>query len=416
MVGGVFWETDADSPSLDGLGTGYFLVLSALLAEVTSNQTYLNAAQNSATFVHAHLYNIQDVVQDTISARQNDSCSTSVNTGPYNAGLTIEGLATLYSITQNATTQSLLDNTTIAAIQSDSWVLDNGIIAYGSQKVGDLNLARGLLVAYNRNATNVGLRGYIEAFLAVQYNALVDLATANGTNIYTFSWLGPPSNQISPLNQTSALTVLIGAIYLQNGSTPASPPITSTPSPTIKPIAIPQSTPSYGAIAGGIIGGLIILITLIAFLVYLYKRGRRQTGKSDSKALEPFAFGPYATMLPLMATTQSGIGTYPMAQNPTSKRGFRDHQRSFFSIGGRERHLAEAAIPGKSSSPTVFVNPEPSPAAEGPTRPNVQAQVVERAREVITTEELVRLLNERLQAGEWDASELPPIYPNSERG
>ncbi|KIK54171.1 hypothetical protein GYMLUDRAFT_106454, partial [Collybiopsis luxurians FD-317 M1] len=75
--------------------------LSALLAETTSNQTYLDAAQNSAAFIHAHLYNIEGVVQDSISARQNDSCSTSDSTGPYNAGLMIEGLATLYSVTKN---------------------------------------------------------------------------------------------------------------------------------------------------------------------------------------------------------------------------------------------------------------------------------------------------------------------------
>ncbi|KAJ3929030.1 MAG: hypothetical protein NXY57DRAFT_1095626, partial [Lentinula lateritia] len=77
--------------------------LSALLAKATSNQTYLIAAQSSAAFIKAHLYNTDSVVQDTISARENDSCSTSGNMWPYNAGLMIEGLATLYSFTQNAT-------------------------------------------------------------------------------------------------------------------------------------------------------------------------------------------------------------------------------------------------------------------------------------------------------------------------
>ncbi|KAJ4493586.1 hypothetical protein C8J55DRAFT_555018 [Lentinula edodes] len=209
MAGGVFWETDINNPSIDGLGTGVnqdtslreiFLMgsissakvisisLSALLAKATSNQTYLIAAQTSATFIKAHLYNINGVVQDTISARENDSCSTSGNMWPYNAGLMIEGLATLYSFTQNATMQSLLNDAIVAAVQNTVWVADSGIIASGTQKLGDNMLARGLLVAYSHNATSAEIRTYIEAFLGVQYNAIIDLATANGTNIYTASW------------------------------------------------------------------------------------------------------------------------------------------------------------------------------------------------------------------------------------
>ncbi|KAJ3851366.1 hypothetical protein EV368DRAFT_65829 [Lentinula lateritia] len=246
MAGGVFWETDISNPSIDGLGTG----LSALLAKVTGNQTYLNAAQSSAAFIHAHLFNSEGVVQDTISARQNDSCSTSGNMWPYNAGLMIEGLATLYSFTQNATIQSLLNAAIVAAVQSTVWVTDSGIIASGTQKVGDSMLARGLLVAHSHNATSTEIRTYIEAFLGVQYNAIIDLATANGTNIYT-SWSGPPSEQYSASDQITALTVLIGAILLQDNSTsPNSSPITTS---TLSPIR-PHTTVPVGAVIGGIVG------------------------------------------------------------------------------------------------------------------------------------------------------------------
>jgi predicted alpha-1,6-mannanase (GH76 family) len=81
--------------------------LSALLAESTSDPTYLQAAEQSATFIQAHLLSIENVVQDTISGRANDSCALHGGPVPYNSGLMIEALAILASITKNATTQAL---------------------------------------------------------------------------------------------------------------------------------------------------------------------------------------------------------------------------------------------------------------------------------------------------------------------
>ncbi|KAJ7117084.1 hypothetical protein C8R44DRAFT_627361, partial [Mycena epipterygia] len=82
--------------------------VSALLAEAQpNNPIYLQAAGQSADFIHAHLYNVQNIVQDSISARANDSCAASSLIEPYNSGLMIEGLAILNSITNNASTQSL---------------------------------------------------------------------------------------------------------------------------------------------------------------------------------------------------------------------------------------------------------------------------------------------------------------------
>ncbi|KAJ7266288.1 hypothetical protein C8J57DRAFT_1068922, partial [Mycena rebaudengoi] len=81
--------------------------LSALLAEATSDQMYLDAARESADFIHAHLYNPGNVIQDSISAAQGE-CRTTPNViMPYNSGLTIEGLSILASITKNASTLAL---------------------------------------------------------------------------------------------------------------------------------------------------------------------------------------------------------------------------------------------------------------------------------------------------------------------
>jgi hypothetical protein len=81
--------------------------LSALLAEATLAPQYIQAATESATFIHAHLMNVLNEVQDSISVRKNDSCEANEIVAPYNSGLMIEGLSILYSITQNATVENL---------------------------------------------------------------------------------------------------------------------------------------------------------------------------------------------------------------------------------------------------------------------------------------------------------------------
>jgi predicted alpha-1,6-mannanase (GH76 family) len=68
---------------------------------------YLQAASETAEFVRAHLCNVAKLVQDTISARANDSCAVNEVVGPYNSGLMIHGLGILADITSNATTRDL---------------------------------------------------------------------------------------------------------------------------------------------------------------------------------------------------------------------------------------------------------------------------------------------------------------------
>jgi hypothetical protein len=70
---------------------------------------YLQAASDAADFMHAHLYTSSHLVQDSISARQNDSCEVSDTwTDPGYSGLLIEGLSIIFSITKKASIQLLL--------------------------------------------------------------------------------------------------------------------------------------------------------------------------------------------------------------------------------------------------------------------------------------------------------------------
>jgi hypothetical protein len=81
--------------------------LSALLAEATSEEIYLQAAFDTAEFIHAHLY-MDFMIQNSISARQNDSCRVDAYIDPGFSGLVIEGLSILASISNKASTQQLM--------------------------------------------------------------------------------------------------------------------------------------------------------------------------------------------------------------------------------------------------------------------------------------------------------------------
>ncbi|KAF5338856.1 hypothetical protein D9758_015561 [Tetrapyrgos nigripes] len=230
MAGGTFWQTDPAESHLNGLGTG----LSASLAEATSNQTFLNAATQSLSFIHAHLYNIESAVQDNISAKGEEQCAIVDGVFPSNSGLMIEGLAILAQITGNASTQQLLRETVDAAIRNDVW-----------QGKDDSLLVRGLSAAYYRNTTPSDMRNYIKDYLGVQYNAILEQATTGQTNIYGSSWVGPPYSTFNAENQTTAISGLLAAIPLTNDTLPNTD-------------GDGDDGSNIGPIVGGVIGGITI--------------------------------------------------------------------------------------------------------------------------------------------------------------
>ncbi|KAJ7740369.1 hypothetical protein B0H16DRAFT_1464932 [Mycena metata] len=270
LAGGTFWTTTASDPDIAAMSSGYFLILSALLAEATSTPSFLDAANASANFIHTQLYNANGFVQQIVSGNQADSCKiTNTATNSFNSGLFIEGLAVLASITSNAQTQNLLNTLITDVLSTSLWQTSDGIIANGNSKDGDSILVRALTAAYVRNVTTPEVHANLHDYIGVQFNALMDLATINGTNVYAAQWTGPPSSSFSESNQSSALAVLLGAAYLDppNTTSTSASQSASTSSPR------PASTPT-AAIAGGVIGGLLF-IAIIGVLFLLFRRRTR---------------------------------------------------------------------------------------------------------------------------------------------
>ncbi|KAJ7586171.1 hypothetical protein C8J56DRAFT_1165741 [Mycena floridula] len=287
MAGGCLAQTNVNGPRINSLSTGSLLVMSALLAESTSNATYLTAARTGATFMHSHLLSVQNIVLDSISAQATDNCSIVNNRiFGYNQGLTVEGLAVLASLDPgDVETQNLLYSIIVPAVTSLHWhVTDGSGIITDTGKPGSNDFViNGVIAAYNRNPTNEALRSYLRDYIGVQYNAVLDLATT-GNDIYSESWIGAsPTAAYSPFAQRAAISVLLAGISVQN-DTASAPVGTSSPAPA--PAPAPHKSKA-GPIAGGIVGGLFLVAVIISAIFFLYRRRRGPASRNIIDLNEP---------------------------------------------------------------------------------------------------------------------------------
>ncbi|KAJ7276843.1 hypothetical protein C8J57DRAFT_1714067 [Mycena rebaudengoi] len=294
MVGGTFWSNNMTDPDISALPTGNFLILSALLAEATSDEMYLQAAFEAAEFIHAHLYTDSHDVQYSISARQNDSCK-------------VDPL-----------------NDLITAIPDTIWqqgdgVLDKEHFDYPS------DLVKALGVAYARNVTSPDLRNWMQACIGVQFNAVMDLST-NGNNLYAYSWHGPPSDTFNSAAQTDAIHVFLSALSVADNSQPLS--LTSvSPSPTGAILPAPSASSAKlsmtGPIVGGVIGGIALLSSIIFIFWRVQRRRRRRNDAFATPAVTPMVITPYTERpssrpLSILSPRRAKINTAALSQTPTS--------------------------------------------------------------------------------------------------
>ncbi|KAK0216400.1 hypothetical protein IW262DRAFT_1400023 [Armillaria fumosa] len=400
--------TDPSDTTLNSLASG----VSALLAEATSNKTYLNAAIESANFIESHLLNPSNIVLDSmssqsdesiwdpISSQSNESCSVySTLYSSDGSGIFIEGLVILADITRNTSTETLLRNIVVAVATNTLWQGLDGIIA--TTTTGGHYIVRALTALYKRDRVSSDFREYIKKYIGVQYNAVIEKATSAGSNMYAIPWTGPPRTSFLSYNQTVALTALLSAIQLVDDQ----PSVKSSNNPTSShlPTATMTTSPSppkknmTGAIVGGVMGVLAILVVTIVY-VLLYRRRLRRGCHSPPVVDEcsPQLHTPFTAMpVPAEVSPEHDINQAKNTRCPV------DVSR------------------GQSSASPVTVEPDtirmdvqtesatPERATASPLYP-----LRNERRDDIPTEELLRLLNERLQPNRWNDldDELPPEY------
>ncbi|KAK7039120.1 hypothetical protein VNI00_010305 [Paramarasmius palmivorus] len=289
-IGATFHDFYRDSSDVTDVETGYFCLLSSILAEVTKNNTYTTAAQRSADFLYNNFYRFTDsgfalIPQTDVRKGSPMACNQQDFNVPYTSfggttaiGLLIEGMSILSTLSHNSTIDEKLLRMVVTTLNytQASWPSPSGILRYRGPNLSDgidnTFLVRGLAEAYRRIDTlPANVRSYIQAFIGVQYSAIRRFATS-GDDIYGGNWEGPPSSDFDVVNQTQAAQVLVSGIYLFNDSAPETPSSTS----------VPSSKPPVAVITGSVIGGVLLLM-LIAFVAYRFlHHGVNASGTSDA--------------------------------------------------------------------------------------------------------------------------------------
>ncbi|KAL0063949.1 hypothetical protein AAF712_009139 [Marasmius tenuissimus] len=239
---------DKNNDRLNGLSTGNFLILSALLAEATGNQTYLIAATQSLDFFRSQLYDDQSgLVRDYLSA--------------VTYWYTIHALSTLYK----------------------------------------------------RNISDAALQKSIHDYLAIQYN----VALNSYTDLRAMQ---------DPKKQTVALAHLVSGIILEDDTTnraTATPPVAS---PTTSPTEVSQRlNDTDSAIAGAAGGGIVFLVLTGIGIWLLRRRYRRQVvaRKLEQQSVNPVVPYPVDHRPVMLESRNSGHNVmkwYDEIPHPSKKQ------------------------------------------------------------------------------------------------
>ncbi|VDC00024.1 unnamed protein product [Peniophora sp. CBMAI 1063] len=295
VAGAVFWLADIPNDYVsNGQTVGAHVALSAQLWESTGNITYLNAANLSATFMYSHMYSqTQHVMIDNYNLADCSNSASSNVWWTYNQGFFLEGISILSSapIQGNTSWAQILQSFVTSTVNSPLWTesigANAGILIENS--TGDPEvfseafvrrnaLFRALYEIWSRAGSSSAMANFIQAFVMVQYNALLDLASNNGS-IYSPNWLGPTVTTAVPWGQLAAMEVLNAAIAMPptNSSAPtgasATPSVTTTVSPSM---SSSPSTSSIGEVVGIAVGATIGALSIVAVCaVWLIRRRRR---------------------------------------------------------------------------------------------------------------------------------------------
>ncbi|KAJ7735378.1 hypothetical protein DFH07DRAFT_112141 [Mycena maculata] len=176
---------------------------------------------------------------------------------------------------------------------------------------------------------------------------------------------------------TDALTLGNDSAPSPSSSAATSPPTSSTGS-----IGTKKST-KLGPIIGGAVGGVACTL-LVAGAVAWALRRKWSRAQITASLTSPWPLPPDVVQIPSLAVV------------------------SYLPSGSSERNMkkSEKRAPDQS---TAALNGATFPQQE--ESPSTQHAMPVLPPSALPTEELVRLLNERLRGHQWDEEEMPPEYP-----
>ncbi|KAK7027944.1 hypothetical protein VNI00_015027 [Paramarasmius palmivorus] len=237
MRGATFQNTSRESAVVDLYETAFFFLFSALLShsETPPNKTYIQAAGDSLGFLvqpfFGTLFDPHSAVASSLSCQNapfpNITIISSLSETSV-VGLVIEGLSLMPKMTEIDADMLSKVIQQVFGKTAERWPNPSGILPgfhndslapdrnYADVDIRhrDIELVRGLAVAYRRGSLSSDLRQAIKTFIGVQYNAVRDQPAHLGYNIYQGSWLDPsqPPPLFDLLNQSTAAQVLVDGI------------------------------------------------------------------------------------------------------------------------------------------------------------------------------------------------------------
>ncbi|KAL0564394.1 hypothetical protein V5O48_017652 [Marasmius crinis-equi] len=286
LTGGVFHDlsTNENILGLTASATG----LSASLAAATSNQTYCNYATMSAEFLRQHLYQGSGLFANMLNTQD---CTLGKTTYAYDTGCVIQALSLAAALTQNTSNIAFLYDVVAGATTRNEWHDGAGVLSITENGESSAHLMRGYTELYKGNNTPTDLKSYLKSYISNQYNAVTQISTNAGSNIYGHLWNESSTGTFSNQSQVGAISALLGGIILTPDASPAAGTNGNSSSK-------PSGSISQGAIAGGVIGGGIA-ISLIIGGVWFYTRFRKRR-REEEETSDPEIV---ATPFDLQATT-----------------------------------------------------------------------------------------------------------------
>ncbi|VDC00025.1 unnamed protein product [Peniophora sp. CBMAI 1063] len=326
-AGAVFWRAQTPSDlGCNGETVGAYVALSAHLWERTGNLTYLKAARQSASFVSSHMYiPLYQIITDTYELLK---CDDNGRQFTYNQGLFLEGLSILSSapVPDKATWSNLTATLVASTLQFPAWTSSDdsiaGVLIESIETVGAVAnpaqfaesfvwrnaFIRALYEVWRRSNSSSPMANFIEAFMMVQYNALLDLASDNGS-FYSPLWEGPQLIEKVSWGQLSAMDVLSASIGMTSANSSTTGPATTIPPGyTSSPSTATRSPPiSDGTIAGIVVGVVAGLLVTVAGIFIIVRSNRRRALRSVDgttpgtlEDIEPFPPGYNTIVQPHM--------------------------------------------------------------------------------------------------------------------
>ncbi|CAL1708144.1 unnamed protein product [Somion occarium] len=208
------------------------------------------------------------------------ACGSDMQQLSYQSGLYMQSLIVYANTTNDANLTSVV-NTLAFDAASASWTTSQGVILEGSPDTksgwSDFKgiFIRALHEVWSRGSKDTDAAKFIQSYVTVQYNALLNYARAG--NQYSPNWLGPPTPNLVPWGQLAALDVLNAAIDMDisPSETTASSDTPSTNDDGNSDTTGDHSS-SIKTIIGATVGGVAFLVILISIVALILRRRRRR--------------------------------------------------------------------------------------------------------------------------------------------